>query len=156
MKLSFLCFYWRIFPTKFIRIGCYIIGFLCLGWMISIQIVNLIQCRPLKAVWYVEMQALPETKCIDLKLFFLGNSIANCVIDLATVLLPIPPILKLHTSPRRRIGIAAIFLLGGMYVTIPILTFRSLCYRLVLTIAVSGSAEHLLQVSLASSPLRSG
>ncbi len=69
----------------------------------------MLQCRPLEAFWNLEMQALPGTKCVDTILFFLGNSIANCFIDLATLTLPIREITKLHTSRSKKIGIALYF-----------------------------------------------
>jgi hypothetical protein len=60
------------------------------------------------------MQALPETTCIDLILYTLGNSIVNCIIDFGTIVLPIHEVSKLQTSVQRKIGICAIFLLGSL------------------------------------------
>jgi hypothetical protein len=114
VKLSVLAFYWRIFPTKTVRWGCYILGTMCILWTVVIQIANFLQCRPLAAFWHLELQALPTTKCIDPILYFLGNSIANCIIDLATIMLPIRDVMKLHTTTKKKIGIAGIFFLGGM------------------------------------------
>ena len=114
VKLSVLAFYYRIFPTKVVMLGCYILGSMCIAWTVSIEIVNVIQCRPLRAFWHLELQALPTTKCIDPILYFLGNSIANCVIDFVTLTLPVHEIIKLHTSRKKKIGIASIFLLGSM------------------------------------------
>jgi hypothetical protein len=82
--------------------------------MVAIEVVNVLQCRPLKAFWHLELQPLPGTKCVDTILFFLGNSIANCCIDFATLVLPIHEIAKLHTSKSKKIGVGAVFLLGSM------------------------------------------
>lgn len=83
-------------------------------WTVAIQITNVLQCRPLRAFWDPVLQASPTTKCIDTILFFLGNSIVNCVIDLVTLALPIQEIMKLHTTQKKKMGIAGVFLLGSM------------------------------------------
>jgi hypothetical protein len=83
-------------------------------WLVAIEMVNVIQCRPLHAFWDQELQQLPTTKCIDTMLFFLGNSIANCIIDGATIALPIHEVRKLQTSKSKKLGICGVFLLGGL------------------------------------------
>ncbi|KAI0202651.1 hypothetical protein F4808DRAFT_68624 [Astrocystis sublimbata] len=114
IKLSVLVFYRRIFPTRAVRLGTLIIGTTCILWCIAITILDFIQCRPLKAFWYIELQALPTTHCINPIQSFLGNSLANSLIDLFTLTLPINEVLKLHTTTRRKINIALVFLLGGV------------------------------------------
>lgn len=87
---------------------------MCIAWCIAITILNFVQCRPLEAFWFVELQALPTTKCLDPILCFLGNSIANCIIDFFTLTLPVHEVLKLHITTRRKINICCVFLLGGV------------------------------------------
>lgn len=87
---------------------------MCIAWNVAVTIVNYLQCRPLKAFWYTELQVLPTTHCLDTILCFLGNSIANCIIDFMTLVLPIQEVMKLKTTTRRKISICGIFLLGGM------------------------------------------
>ncbi|RYP19387.1 hypothetical protein DL765_003360 [Monosporascus sp. GIB2] len=114
IKLSVLAFYWRIFPTRTVKLGCKILGSMCIAWCIAITILDFVQCRPLKAFWFTELQALPTTKCLDPILCFLGNSIANTIIDFFTLTLPIHEVTKLHTTTRRKINICCVFLLGGI------------------------------------------
>ncbi|RYP67342.1 hypothetical protein DL771_007286 [Monosporascus sp. 5C6A] len=114
IKLSVLAFYWRIFPTPTVKLGCNILGSMCIAWCIAITILDFVQCRPLKAFWFIELQALPTTQCLDPILCFLGNSIANCIIDFFTLTLPIHEVMKLHTTTRRKINICCVFLLGGI------------------------------------------
>ncbi|KAI0810059.1 hypothetical protein GGR55DRAFT_695856 [Xylaria sp. FL0064] len=114
IKLSVLAFYRRIFPTRVVRIGTLIIGAACIAWFIPIIILDFAQCRPLKAFWLVELQALPTTKCINPFQSFFGNSIANSIIDFSTLSLPIREVFQLQTTTRRKINIAFVFLLGGM------------------------------------------
>ncbi|RWA11981.1 hypothetical protein EKO27_g3116 [Xylaria grammica] len=114
VKLAVLVFIRRIFPTRTIKIGTIVLASLSIGWAIAVLIVNLLQCRPLRAFWQLELQALPETQCLDFILYFVGNSIANTVIDFCTLVLPIHEILKLQISKAKKIGVCGIFLLGGI------------------------------------------
>jgi hypothetical protein len=114
IKLSVLALYVRIFPTKFVKIASLVLALMCFAWFLAIMILNFVQCRPLKAFWLLELQALPTTKCLDPILCFLSNSIANTVIDFSTLTLPIREVLKLHTTNRLKLQISFIFLLGGI------------------------------------------
>ncbi|TGJ86608.1 hypothetical protein E0Z10_g2177 [Xylaria hypoxylon] len=114
IKLSVLAFYWRIFPTPAVRLGCKVLGSACLAWCIAITILNFTQCRPLKAFWYIELQLLATTHCLNPILCSLGNSIANSVIDFSTLVLPIREIAKLNIKTRQKINIGIVFLLGGI------------------------------------------
>lgn len=109
-----LAFYWRIFPTAAVKLGCKIIGIICILWLMTVQITNFLMCRPLHAFWHLEMQTLPGVKCLDVILFILGSSITNSCIDLFTLLIPVQEILKLHTTRRNKIGLMGVFLLGSL------------------------------------------
>ncbi|TRX99024.1 hypothetical protein FHL15_000366 [Xylaria flabelliformis] len=114
IKLSVLAFYWRIFPTRTMKVACIVLASASIAWAIVIGIVDFVQCQPLRAFWDVQLQQSPGTKCINIILFWLGNSAANCAIDLVTLILPIREVMKLHNSISRKIGICAVFLLGGV------------------------------------------
>ncbi|KAJ2981760.1 hypothetical protein NUW58_g6603 [Xylaria curta] len=114
IKLSVLAFYRRIFPTQVVRTGTKIIGAACIAWFIPIIILDFVQCIPLEAFWFLELRALPTTKCIDPFQSFFGNSIANTIVDFLTLALPIHEVVKLQITTRRKINIAFVFLLGGV------------------------------------------
>jgi hypothetical protein len=114
IKLSVLALYWRLFPTPFMKLCCKMLASLCLAWFFAIFILDFTECIPLKAFWFLELQLLPTTRCLNPILAFLGNSIANSLIDFCTLILPIHEIMKLHTTTRRKISIGVVFLLGGM------------------------------------------
>ncbi|KAI0379533.1 hypothetical protein F5Y04DRAFT_290390 [Hypomontagnella monticulosa] len=114
IKLSVLAFYRRIFPTPVVKMGTNILGSACIAWCIAITVLDFIECQPLEAFWFVELQALPTTKCLDPILCFLANSIANSVIDFFTLTLPIHEVLKLQTTTVRKIQICSFFLMGSM------------------------------------------
>ncbi|KAI1802943.1 hypothetical protein F4811DRAFT_562859 [Daldinia bambusicola] len=113
VKLSVLTFYLKIFPTRTVRIASTVLGLISISWTIAVQVVHLIQCRPLEALWHQEIRRLPETKCIDIILFLMGNSVANCVVDFCTIVLPVQEVLKLQMSRPRKISVCATFLLSS-------------------------------------------
>ncbi|KAI1270139.1 hypothetical protein F5Y18DRAFT_4728 [Xylariaceae sp. FL1019] len=114
IKLAVLALLWRVFPTPAMRIGCIVLTTLSILWFVAIEIVNFLQCVPLKAFWQVELQALPTTKCLNFLVYFLGNSIANTFIDFATLILPVREILKLQMTRSRKIAFSGVFLFGGI------------------------------------------
>lgn len=116
IKLSVLYFYWRVFPTRAMKLGCTILGSMCIAWCMAITVLNFVQCRPLHAFWYTELQKLPTTQCLDSILCFFSNSVANCIIDFFTLTLPIHEVAKLKTTRRKKIHICCVFLLGGLAV----------------------------------------
>ncbi|OTA64859.1 hypothetical protein K449DRAFT_432439 [Hypoxylon sp. EC38] len=113
VKLSLAVFYSRVFPIKTVRRMSLILGLVCIAWLIAVQVVNLLQCRPLETLWYQELQLLPETKCLDVTVYFLSNSIVNCITDIWAIVVPIQDILKLQMSKLKKVGICGIFLLAG-------------------------------------------
>ncbi|KAF2971594.1 hypothetical protein GQX73_g1928 [Xylaria multiplex] len=114
VKLAVLALIWRIFPTRTIKIVGIALASIIISWTIAIEIVNFLQCQPLKAFWQIELQSLPETRCVDLILYLLSNSIANTIIDFIALVLPIREILKLQMSRSKKFAVCGIFLLGGI------------------------------------------
>ncbi|KAI7781493.1 hypothetical protein LA080_014669 [Diaporthe eres] len=114
IKLSVLAFYWRLFPTRFVQMGCKILGIATILWCIVITILDFVQCIPLNAFWFLELQTLPTTRCLDATLSFFGNSIVNAIIDFFTLTLPLREVYKLHVSTKKKIIISSVFLLGGI------------------------------------------
>ncbi|KAI0177074.1 hypothetical protein BJ166DRAFT_490942 [Pestalotiopsis sp. NC0098] len=114
IKLSVLAFYWHIFPTRTVRLGCKIIATLSIIWCIECTITNFVQCRPLKAIWHTELQTLLTTQCFNWPSFYLGTSIINCTIDSLAVALPVYEVVQLHTSRTQKFKICCVFLLGGI------------------------------------------
>lgn len=96
------------------KLGTNILASACIAWCIAITILDFVECRPLKAFWFVELQALPTTKCLDPILCFLANSIANSIIDFFTLTLPIREVFKLQITTWKKIQISGVFLMGGM------------------------------------------
>jgi hypothetical protein len=103
--------YMRIFPTKDLRIGVYILGFVTIGWVIAINGVSIFQCNPIKKAWLGP--AIAGT-CINLKASFIGNALPNILTDIAILCMPIAQVWKLQVSNAQRASLIFMFLLGGL------------------------------------------
>ncbi|KAI1453772.1 hypothetical protein F4805DRAFT_478239 [Annulohypoxylon moriforme] len=148
VKLSVLLFYKRVFPTRTVRLGCIIIGLMCIAWCIAITILNFVQCRPLKAYWFIELRALPTTKCLDSILCFLSGSIGNTFIDFLTLTLPIHEVIKLQTTIRRKITICCVFLMGSIALAATLV--RTVCTGIIWAKGVTNYTEQFYAVGIAT------
>jgi hypothetical protein len=110
IKLAVLALYWRIFPTRTVQLGAYILGSAAIAWTIAIDLVTIFQCWPVSYQWDKTLNGT----CSVGMIFYFGNSIPNCVLDAAILALPVHEVLSLRMSMRRKAAIGSLFLLGGM------------------------------------------
>ncbi|KAL4950668.1 hypothetical protein BDW69DRAFT_171580 [Aspergillus filifer] len=110
IKFSILLMYNRIFPVRPMRIGSYVLGGITLAWLISIDLVAILQCTPARKAWD---QALPGT-CIDLKAALIGKGVPNFITDILILVLPGQSIWMLQTGVWQRASIIAVFLSGSL------------------------------------------
>lgn len=76
-------------------------------------LVAFFQCQPLDKIWSPFMEG---GSCIDTNQYFLGNSIANILNDALILTLPVIAIWRLEMETWVKVGVAGIFLVGGLYV----------------------------------------
>ncbi|KAI1497988.1 hypothetical protein F5X99DRAFT_343623 [Biscogniauxia marginata] len=112
VKIAVLALYWRMIPTKAVKIGACVLGVVCIGWFITVELVTIFQCKPVAKAWHPSL----DGECIDRPLFFVGNSIPNCVLDLTVWLLPTGEAMRLDLPMPKKIAIGCVFLLGGFVV----------------------------------------
>lgn len=115
IKLSLLAFYWRMFPTDHVRRCVIVLSVACLLWTLAILVTNLLECQPLSYLWD-QLVDPTSGSCIDLVLYMLGNAIANSIIDILTLILPINEVFKLHMNTSKKIGVCCVFALGSIVV----------------------------------------
>ena len=78
----------------------------------SATIADCLNCIPLEWTWK-NGNADPRY-CINFNTFWLGTGIAESIIDLWILLLPIFMVSSLHLERNKRFGVAGIFLMGGL------------------------------------------
>ncbi|KAI8254000.1 Satratoxin biosynthesis SC1 cluster protein 4 [Colletotrichum sp. SAR11_239] len=122
IKISLLLMYRRIFPSRGFKISAMVLGFLTIGWWISIVLVCVFQCTPVAKAY---MPWIDGT-CIDLKASFIGNAIPNILTDVAILCLPIKEVWRLQVTVVQRISLCFMFLLGGFVLFASIYRFTTI------------------------------
>ena len=113
-KLSILCFYHRIFPSvKFNRVVI-CVSALVIAWCLALVLCVIFTCKPVQYLWD---KSIPGGSCININYQAYGITAASFLTDLVILLLPLRPLFGLQMQLSRKMSIAGIFLLGGLYVT---------------------------------------
>lgn len=112
-KTSILVFYYRIFPTKKFRIAIYVLIFYVVGYSTASVLANVFSCNPIAASWDYELAL--TAKCINRPAFYFAQAALGIVADFATLIAPVPMMMKLQLPLRQRIGIAGLLTTGGLY-----------------------------------------
>ena len=86
-------------------------------WWLAICLISVFQCQPIQKAWGGPIT--DKGKCIDKGKWFLGVAIPNIVTDAAILFLPVYEIWHLQVSKGRKLAIAGIFLMGGLFVSLP-------------------------------------
>lgn len=113
-KISILLFYQRVFVTenKLFRISVAIGYFLSVSYAVVIYVTTGTGCRPVSQFW---MQFSGTAGyCIDTNQFFFAMGIVNMLCDFYILIIPIPQILALKMSLKKRLAITGIMMLGGL------------------------------------------
>ncbi|KAJ9149249.1 Pth11-like integral membrane protein [Pleurostoma richardsiae] len=112
-KISILLFYQRIFTTqdKFFRMLVAFGYFLSFSYPVVIWVTMGTACKPVSHFW-TQFGGTAGT-CIDTNKFFLALGIVNMITDFYILLIPIPQILKLQMSTKKKLGVTGIMMLGS-------------------------------------------
>ena len=112
--MSILIFYLRIFQNQYwFRLEVWLtIGLVCLSTAI-ISVLTILSCHPIEFFWNRDIKS---GVCLDVNALAYANSAMSMVQDIIIIILPIPVTLKLNMDQQKKIGIALMFGLGGLYV----------------------------------------
>lgn len=114
-KTSILVFYHRIFPTKNFRIAIWILIAYVAGYSAASVFVNIFSCDPVAASWDYELALTAH--CINRPAFYFAQAALGIIADFATLIAPIPMMMKLQLPMRQKVGIAGLLMTGGLYVS---------------------------------------
>lgn len=105
-KLSVLALYHRVFTfaTRFMKWGVISTGALTVLWFTTGTLGVFLECRPLYTIW--------TESCLPSKSSSIVFAAVNFATDIVVLVLPQRVIWKLNRSPRERLAISGLFLLG--------------------------------------------
>ncbi|KAG4428570.1 hypothetical protein IFR05_015945 [Cadophora sp. M221] len=111
-KISIITFYLRIFPSQKFRIASYFI----LGWVILttllFMLLALLQCIPISLNYYGWQTNGGRDKCLNLNAESYASAAINITQDVVILLLPIPSLLRLRVSRKKKLHVLFMFSLG--------------------------------------------
>jgi hypothetical protein len=112
-KMSFLCFCLRIFPRKELRKLIYTLMAITAAYGTAFTITGLFNCTPVSYIW-TSWDGEHTGKCINFHVFAWAHAAINIVLDLVILAVPIPELLRLSLSMKKKIYIIMMFSIGTL------------------------------------------
>lgn len=112
-KLSLLFLYLRITPDNKFHVVVKTLAAAFALYALVYAMVSIFSCRPISASWDLALVAAGAT-CINKASFFLAASVANIVMDVIILLMPIPIIIPLQIPRRQKASLLLLFATGGL------------------------------------------
>jgi hypothetical protein len=112
-KMSFLCFCLRIFPRKELRRTVHILLAICLAYGTAFTVTCLFNCTPVSYIW-TSWDSEHTGKCINFHVFAWAHAAINIVLDITILAVPIPELLRLSMSIKKKLYIIMMFSIGTL------------------------------------------
>ena len=110
---SALFFYIRTFyasSPRWWRVCLWSVFGLSICWFVAGLLDDIFRCWPIRGVWDPTMQ--PPAKCQDTFKSFIALQSTNLINDVLIMLLPLPVLIKLQMSVKKKILVCAVFICG--------------------------------------------
>lgn len=113
VKLSLLFFYMRIFPGRSIRRLLWgTVVFNCL-FGLSFSLVAIFQCQPIAFYW-TKWDGLQQGTCFDINATGWSNAAISIALDIWMLAIPLWQLRALKLHWKKKIGVAAMFIVGTL------------------------------------------
>ena len=113
-KVSILLLYLRVFPetiSKWFRVACISLIGLSVLMLIAVDLTVLFQCNPINFAW-LRWDGEHTGSCINTAAQITATAAINVFLDLLVFFLPIPRLVTLNISTRKKISVCLTFLVG--------------------------------------------
>ncbi|KAK6842793.1 hypothetical protein PG990_005268 [Apiospora arundinis] len=124
-KVSILCFYLKVFPARSFRNVAYVLIGLNLVYALTYDFLLAFQCQPIEGAWLFWDREY-KAKCISINILGWSAAGVNIVLDLATIILPLPQLFQLSMSMKKKAQIVLMFAVGFFVTFVSIIRLRSL------------------------------
>ncbi|KAJ1331186.1 CFEM domain-containing protein [Microdochium nivale] len=124
-KMSILAFYLRIFPHKDFRRWVYVLMVGNALYLVAFEIITVVQCTPIEGAW-LHWDGEFKATCRDLNLQAWIAAAVCLVLDVATLVLPLPKLWALNMSWRKKIQVLSMFGVGFFVTLVAVLRLQSL------------------------------
>jgi hypothetical protein len=111
VKLSILHLYLTIFQDKRFRRFCYAAIAVSICYCISVFLVTFLICRPVQYNWNKKIHGTCDSRAQEV---YLAAGLINLTVDVFIVAMPMPMLFQLRLPTGKKVGLIAMFSLGGM------------------------------------------
>ncbi|KAL8916463.1 MAG: hypothetical protein Q9208_008495 [Pyrenodesmia sp. 3 TL-2023] len=114
IKLSILLFYRRLFPRQSTSARWRTFHWALCSASVGLAIITIFgtafQCTPIPYLWD---RTVPGGRCIDYSVFARFTNVGNMLTDILILAMPVSIVWSLHLDTHKKLGVCAMFLLGG-------------------------------------------
>ncbi|PSR80805.1 hypothetical protein BD289DRAFT_340599, partial [Coniella lustricola] len=123
-KTALLMLYHRVFGVsrKFSFALC-VAEVLVVSYFLVCVVLSIVGCQPVSYFW----DKTGQGKCFNEVMFFRANGIANMLLDVMVLTLPLPMVWRLNLALRQKLAVTGIFLLGSF--TCVVSVFRIVAFE---------------------------
>jgi hypothetical protein len=111
VKVSILLFYLRVFPLKSLHLASRAMITYCVGSTVAFVLVTAFQCHPIEYTWNKDIKG---GYCVNYNAVAWANAAINIQQDLLIILLPVNALRSLQLCLKKKIGMYAMFGVGGL------------------------------------------
>lgn len=111
VKFSILHLYLTIFQDERFRRVCYGIMVVSLCYFLSVLLETFLICKPIQYNWDKTIHGTCDSRAQET---YLAAGIVNLIIDVFIVAMPMPMLFQLRIPTGKKIGLIAMFGLGGV------------------------------------------
>ncbi|KAI1878992.1 hypothetical protein JX265_003169 [Neoarthrinium moseri] len=110
-RVAVLFFYLKVFPMRSFQLYAYILMALTFAYGIGYGAALIFQCIPIEGAWR-SWNGEYHAKCININQLGWSAAAINVVLDLATIILPLPFLFRLSMSWKKKIQVIGMFAVG--------------------------------------------
>ncbi|TLD23014.1 hypothetical protein PspLS_07064 [Pyricularia sp. CBS 133598] len=125
LKMSLLFFYLRIFPSRGVRRILWATIIFNGAYGVVFVLVGIFQCNPISYFW-TEWDGEHQGKCINVNAMAWSNAAISIALDLWMLAVPLWQLRTLRMHWKKKIGVAAMFVVGTLITVVSVLRLQSL------------------------------
>lgn len=126
-KISILCFYLRVFPSKDFRRLIYGVMGLSVAYTIAFFFATTFQCTPVSYAW-TQWDGLHTGTCSDIHLQGWVAAGVNIILDAIVMILPLKHLAGLNMNIKRKLMVMSMFSVGIIVIVISALRLYTLAH----------------------------
>lgn len=115
VKVSILLFYLRVFPLRPLHLASWTMICYCVAGTLAFLLVTIFQCHPIAYIWNKDIKG---GTCVNFNAVAWANAAINIQQDLLIIFLPVNALRRLQLNSRKKIGMYAMFGVGGLLVSL--------------------------------------